>query len=100
MPLNPDSPKFRKAIKKAAKVSNEDQRQFMRPKRRCIKCGKETDLAFFYDMDASGISTCKDCAEDVRYSIVMIACGLDAEVENFTKKWHEPIRINKPNSKN
>jgi len=58
----------------------------------CMKCGKETTKAFRWDMDASPLPTCDDCAKEIRYVFVMLNLDMEKEARSFTKKWHEPIK--------
>ena len=58
---------------------------------KCIKCGKNTELAFRYDIDCSPIPSCKECGEEIRIALFMKFNSMENEAKELTKNWDNPL---------
>lgn len=54
--------------------------------RKCIKCGKETDIRLTNDIDIQGIAVCKEHMKEVREDITLLLLNIITE-EDFNAKY-------------
>lgn len=54
--------------------------------RKCIKCGKETEVWLTNDLDIQGIAVCEEHLEEVRQDITLLLLDVLPE-KDFNKKY-------------
>jgi len=54
--------------------------------RKCIKCGKDTEIRLTNDLDIQGIAVCEEHLEEVRQDIVSLLLDVLPE-KDFNKKY-------------
>ena len=54
--------------------------------RKCIKCGKDTEIRLTNDLDIEGIAVCEEHLEEVRQDIVLLLLDVLSE-KDFNKKY-------------